>query len=192
MKALIKKARYYNIIYKFKKKGKVDMVWVIIIVLIIAADQITKFIVTSNFELGDSTTIIDNFFHIVHWRNTGAAWGIMQNGKFVLVPATFLMVLLMSYFMYKYNDKLLRVSLSMVIGGAWGNLIDRIFRSGGVVDFLDFQFGSYHFPAFNVADSFVVVGTIMMAYYLLFIHKDKEETNSKKPVEEKAMEQGEN
>ncbi|HPD00770.1 MAG TPA: signal peptidase II [Acetivibrio sp.] len=168
------------------------MVWIIIIVLILALDQITKFIVSSNFELGDSTTIIDNFFHIVHWRNTGAAWGIMQNGKYVLVPVTFLLVLLMAYFMYKYNNKLLRVALSMVIGGALGNLIDRVFRSGGVVDFLDFQFGSYHFPSFNIADSFVVVGTIIMAYYLFFIHKDKEESSSKKPVDEKTTEQREN
>jgi signal peptidase II len=168
------------------------MVWIIIIVLIIALDQITKFIVASNFKLGDSTTIIDNFFHIVHWRNSGAAWGIMQNGKYVLVPVTFFLVLLMVYFMYKYNNKLLRGSLSMVIGGALGNLIDRMFRSGGVVDFLDFQFGSYHFPSFNVADSFIVVGTIIMAYYLLFVHKDKEESSSKKPIDEKTMEQGEN
>jgi signal peptidase II len=94
--------------------------------------------------------------------------------------------------MYKYNNKLLRGSLSMVIGGALGNLIDRMFRSGGVVDFLDFQFGSYHFPSFNVADSFIVVGTIIMAYYLLFVHKDKEESSSKKPIDEKTMEQGEN
>ncbi|NLP14329.1 MAG: signal peptidase II [Clostridium sp.] len=163
------------------------MVW-IIIVLIIAFDQITKFVVINNIEFGDRITIIDNFFHLAHWRNTGAAWGILQNGKYVLIPVTILMMLLMAYFMHKYNNRILRFSLSMVIGGAWGNLIDRVFRPDGVVDFLDFQFGSYHFPTFNVADSFVVVGTIILAYYMFFVHKDKDELDSKNSIDENIVE----
>jgi signal peptidase II len=79
------------------------------------------------------------------------------------------------YFMKKYDSKILRTAISFILGGAAGNLIDRIFRPQGVVDFLDFLIGSYHFPTFNVADSFVVIGTIVLAYYMLFVYKEKEQ-----------------
>jgi len=73
------------------------------------------------------------------------------------VPVTVVLSILIVYFIFKNSNKFYRFSLSMILGGALGNLIDRVFRTDGVVDFLDFQFGNYHFPVFNVADTFVVV-----------------------------------
>ncbi|HHV29713.1 signal peptidase II [Acetivibrio mesophilus] len=148
------------------------MIFIILIAVFVAVDQFTKYIVICNIEFGDRISVINNFFYLTHWRNTGAAWGIMQNGRFVLVPVTIVLSVLLAYFIYKNSNKFFRFSLSMILGGALGNLIDRIFRPDGVVDFLDFQFGSYHFPVFNAADTFVVVGTILLAYYTLFVSKE--------------------
>jgi signal peptidase II len=74
----------------------------------------------------------------------------------------------------KVHGRLLGLSLSFILGGGIGNLIDRIVR-GSVVDFLDFYIGSYDYPKFNAADSFIVVGTILLAYYILFVHKEHNE-----------------
>ncbi|GAE89117.1 signal peptidase II [Acetivibrio straminisolvens] len=151
------------------------MLFLILIAGFVAIDQLTKYIVISNIEFGDKISVINNFFYLTHWRNTGAAWGIMQNGRYILVPVTIALSALLAYFIFKNRNKFYRFSLSMILGGALGNLIDRIFRPEGVVDFLDFQFGSYHFPVFNAADTFVVVGTILLAYYTLFIYKEHKE-----------------
>lgn len=154
------------------------MIYIILIAVFVAVDQLTKYIIISNIEFGDRISLIDSFFYLTHWRNTGAAWGIMQNGRYVLIPITIVLSVLLVYFMFKSDKRFYRFSLSMILGGALGNLIDRIFRPDGVVDFLDFQFGSYHFPVFNAADCFVVVGTILLAFYTLFMYKDEEKLKS--------------
>lgn len=150
------------------------MIWVFIMVFLVVFDQVTKFIVINNIEFGKSITIIDKFFYLAHWTNKGAAWGIMQNRKVILIPVTILITMGLLYFMYKNNVKILRIAITLIVGGAVGNLIDRIFRQEGVVDFLDFYIGSYHYPTFNFADCCVVVGTIILAYYLFFVYKEKE------------------
>ncbi|NMB34608.1 MAG: signal peptidase II [Clostridium sp.] len=154
------------------------MIWIIIISVIIALDQIVKFVVIENIKLGGSITIIKGFLYFTHWRNTGAAWGIMQDGKYILIPVSIILIVVMLIFMIRNNDRLLRVAMSMIIGGALGNLIDRVLRSGGVVDFLDFRFWGYHFPTFNVADSFIVIGTMILIFCVMFTHK------SEKPLQE--------
>ncbi|HOM02803.1 MAG TPA: signal peptidase II [Acetivibrio sp.] len=151
------------------------MIFVVLIAVFVAIDQLTKYIVISNIAFGDRISVINNFFYLTHWRNTGGAWGIMQNGRYILVPVTIVLSILLVYFIFKNSNKFYRFSLSMILGGALGNLIDRIFRPDGVIDFLDFQFGSYSFPVFNAADTFVVVGTILLAYYTLFIYKEDKE-----------------
>lgn len=148
------------------------MIWAVIILAIIGLDQLTKYIVINRIGLGEKKTVIDGFFYLTHWKNTGAAWGIMQNGKLILVPVTIIVSIVLAYYLVKSKNKMFRVSLSLILGGAIGNLIDRAFREGGVVDFLDFHFGSYNFPTFNVADSFIVIGTILLGYYILFVLKD--------------------
>lgn len=149
------------------------MYWFLIIVLIVALDQVTKFAIESSIEFGGAIPVIDNFFYIAHWKNTGAAWGIFQDGKALLIPLTMIISLVLVYYLYKGENKIMRLSLSFIIGGAAGNLIDRIWRTG-VVDFFEFHFGSYQFPIFNVADTFVVIGTAILAYYMLFIYKEKD------------------
>ena len=154
------------------RKVRIIMIWAVIILAIIGLDQLTKYIVVNSIGLGEEKTVIDGFFHLTHWKNTGAAWGIMQNGKVVLVPVTIIVSIVLLYYLVKSKNKMFKVSLSLILGGAIGNLIDRAFREGGVVDFLDFHFGSYNFPSFNVADSFIVIGTILLGYYILFVLKD--------------------
>lgn len=148
------------------------MIWAVIILAIIGLDQLTKYIVINRIGLGEEKTVIDGFFYLTHWKNTGAAWGIMQNGKLILIPVTIIVSIVLAYYLVKSKNKMFKVSLSLILGGAIGNLIDRAFREGGVVDFLDFHFGSYNFPTFNVADSFIVIGTILLGYYILFVLKD--------------------
>jgi signal peptidase II len=149
------------------------MIWGIIIVLIVALDQYTKYVIVNKINFGDVIPVIDKFFYLTYWENKGAAWGILQNGRIFFLAITVVIVAAMTYILYKSDNKILKSALSLVLGGALGNFIDRA-KTGGVVDFLDFYLGSYHFPTFNVADTFVVIGTFLLAYYLLFIYKEKE------------------
>lgn len=148
-----------------------NMLWLTIIIFIAVLDQISKIIIINNIESNSSVTTIDNFFYLTHVKNTGAALGILQNGRYFLIPVTIIISVLLLYVLIKSDNKLLKTSLALTVGGAAGNLIDRVIR-GSVTDFIDLYFGSFHFWTFNIADVSVFVGTILLVYYILFVHKD--------------------
>lgn len=149
------------------------MLWGIIVVIAIALDQVSKYIIERYVEYGSMIPVIDKFFYITYFRNKGAAWGMFQNGRYFFIAVTVIVAGVLIYMLTRSSNKLLKFSLAFILGGALGNFIDRV-RVGSVVDFLDFYFGSYHFPTFNAADSFVVIGTVLLGIYMLFIHKERE------------------
>lgn len=131
----------------------------------IVLDQLTKALVLEKFRLGETVSVILNYFNITYVQNKGAAFGMLAQANpafrvpfFVIVPLAALFSIGYIFRKIPDQDRKLAVALSLVIGGAIGNLIDRI-TLGYVVDFLDFhwQWG-YHFPAFNIADSAICVG----------------------------------
>lgn len=136
--------------------------------VIVALDQLTKWLVRVRVPLHDSVQIIPNLLDITHVRNTGAAFGFLNGVDFpgkTLVIAVVAMVALVGVALYSgtlSNQQLLpRLGMALIIGGAAGNLIDRVFI-GSVVDFVDAYWGSFHFWAFNVADSAITVGVALM------------------------------
>ena len=143
---------------------------------VIVLDQATKVAVISSLRLYGSITVIPGFFNLVHVRNRGIAFGLLsQLGATwgtVLVSATTaaaIILLILWLSRLRAGDGRTAFALSLIIGGAVGNLIDRI-RLGEVVDFLDFYVGSFHWPAFNVADSAVTLGTFWIVLSMLFQH----------------------
>lgn len=137
--------------------------YTVLIILMIGLDQISKAVIVSKFELGQSISIIKNFFDITYVRNFGAGFSIMQNQTLLLCIFTVLVITLLVYMLIntKKNEILLKASYLLIIGGALGNFIDRISKTY-VVDFLDFTFFGWGFPVFNVADCFVTVGTFLL------------------------------
>lgn len=138
---------------------------ILIAPLVILLDQATKYFIVEHFSLGETSSIISGFFSFTYIRNTGAAFGLLARAPaafrvpfFFIVPGVALLAI--GYIFRKIGEQDLRMSsaLSLVIGGAVGNLIDRL-RFEYVVDFLDFHWRyQYHFPAFNIADSAICVG----------------------------------
>jgi signal peptidase II len=133
---------------------------------IIALDQLTKQIVLERFRLGESISVIEGFFSLTYVRNPGAAFGILGRWDsafripfFIIVPLLALLVIVLIFRKVEDRDLWLSLALSLVIGGAVGNLIDRA-AYNYVVDFLDFHWGVMgpHFPAFNIADIAICVG----------------------------------
>ncbi|NSW89970.1 MAG: signal peptidase II [Firmicutes bacterium] len=147
-----------------------NLIWIITIALIIVFDQASKYIIVKNVEYNSLIPVIDKFFYITYHENKGAAWGILQNRVYIFIPLTIIFSVVMGYILFKTENKMLKLSLSFVLGGAIGNLIDRVSK-GSVADFLDFYFGTYNFPTFNVADSFIVIGTITLAIFILFFYQ---------------------
>ena len=133
--------------------------------LVVGLDQLTKYFVNQTFALHSQTEIVSNFLNIVHIRNPGVAFGLLKHfgSNFKLISllivtavALFLIVYLITEI--RKDDKLQTFGLSLILGGAIGNLIDR-FWLGEVIDFIDVHWRSlYHWPAFNVADSAITVG----------------------------------
>ena len=146
------------------------ILWISIIAACVVLDQLTKWIVVHSMELYDSTVLIEKFFSFTYIHNYGAAWGMFDNQRWVFLIATSIALIIMPIILYRYRKVhiLFNLSLSLFIGGAIGNMIDRIFL-GYVVDFLEFTFIS--FPVFNVADICVVFGAITMIVYALFFDK---------------------
>ncbi|CAM3261139.1 MULTISPECIES: signal peptidase II [Brevibacillus] len=124
---------------------------------IIALDQLTKFLVVKYMELGESIPLIGDVFHLTSHRNMGAAFGILQNQRWLFIVITTVVVIGIIVSLIRIGKKQPRVSLalSMVLGGAIGNFIDRV-MTGQVVDFLDFTL--INFPIFNVADMAITIG----------------------------------
>jgi len=125
---------------------------------ILFLDQLTKQAIRTSFVYGESRPIIDGFFNLVYVRNDGAAWNILSGHGIILILISFAVLVLLvvyrrSFLQEQFSHKIL---LGLMIGGIAGNLIDRI-RFGWVTDFLDFQFGSYHYPSFNIADSAICI-----------------------------------
>ena len=144
-----------------------NVVFLLIALLIVAADQLSKIWIRSYPE--GQAIFETGFFRIIHTHNTGAAFGLFQGHSFALTVValvTIAVILLYALFIYRrfpiLDNRLGKSALGLVLGGAVGNLIDRL-RFGYVTDFIDFGV----WPAFNIADSAVTVGVIMLAYSLL-------------------------
>jgi signal peptidase II len=138
------------------------------IVMVVILDQVTKALVRANLQFGDSVTVIPGFLDLAHVRNTGAAFGMLNNVDFAYKPivmvaiATIALLAIAAYgTQLGFNDRLARSGLALILGGAFGNLIDRAFV-GYVLDFVDVYWGDIHFWAFNVADAAITVGAILV------------------------------
>lgn len=141
----------------------------LVALLVIGADQISKFLIRANMELGQS--IPDKgILRITYTTNTGGAFGLFSNETFLLVVAAIIgIAILILYLRYlPLGSTVLKIGLGLDLGGALGNLIDRL-RVGEVTDFIDFGW----WPVFNIADSAITVGTFLIAYYLLFVARKK-------------------
>ena len=146
---------------------------VVLLAVIVAFDQLTKFIVDRSMPLHHSIPVIDNLFSLTYIRNTGAAFGFLAGSAaafrlpflivFSLVAIGFVVAMLRRL---PERETGLVIALAFILGGAIGNLIDR-FAYGEVIDFLDFYWSGYHWPAFNVADSFITMGVGITVYYLI-------------------------
>jgi signal peptidase II len=145
----------------------------VLILFWVAVDQAVKFAVVRAVNLYESRTVIPGFFNLTRVHNRGAIFGTFSQMKnetvfLVLTVASFLALVFVVAFFFKTppSDKLMKVSLSLILAGALGNLVDRIAR-GHVIDFLDFYVGQRHWPFFNVADSCITVGAFLMLFIFL-------------------------
>ena len=142
-----------------------ELTFFLVVLIVVALDQVSKFFVIANMTLGQSIPQ-EGFLRITYSTNTGGVFGIFANQAFLITLTAIVGVAaILVYSRYQQANRLLvRVALGLLLGGAVGNLIDRI-RLGEVVDFIDV--GAW--PVFNLADSAVVVGIILIIYYFLFI-----------------------
>lgn len=145
-----------------------------IAIAVLLLDQITKWMIVTSMRIGEQIPVIENFFYITSHRNQGAAWGILKGQMWFFYIVTVIVIVVIVYYMQKYaeTNKLLGISLGFILGGAIGNFIDRLFRKE-VVDFLDVYIGSYDYPIFNIADSALVVGVILVFFVTMFDEQKK-------------------
>ncbi len=143
----------------------------ILSLIFLIVDQISKILVVKFLDL-NSVTVIKNFFYLTYTNNAGAAFSILTDKRIFLVLVGIIIIILLIYYLKKHQIKntINKIAFALVIGGSLGNLIDRIIR-GSVVDFIDIKIFSYNFPIFNLADTFITIGVL-----LLLININKEET----------------
>lgn len=158
----------------------------VLIAVLIAADQIIKIIVDSTMEVGSIVEVIKfgdhKVFSLMHVRNSGAAWSIMEGKTWFLVGVPLIVCGLGIYYMYRQRDKsrFQLVSLSLLVAGGIGNLIDRV-RLHEVIDYIKFE--PLDFPVFNFADICVVVGALMFAVYIIFLDRPQKVVKAEKVTE---------
>jgi len=152
-------------------RGRRLLIFGIISGLIVAADQVTKYLIMAGLPMNSGLTVVPGFFDLIHVRNTGAAFGIgadsgwsFRGGFFILMSFAVMAVIIWMMIAGPVADMLLVIAYALFFGGAVGNLVDRL-RFGAVIDFIDLHWGDLHWPAFNVADSALCVGVA-----LFFVH----------------------
>lgn len=155
-----------------KNKEK-NMIWYMISVIVIALDQITKLVIKSNLEYGEKIPVIRNFLYITYHTNTGAAWGMLSNATVFLTVFSGLMALALVFIIPRFHNKCLKWATCLILGGAVGNQIDRLLQ-GKVTDFIATFYWGYGFPVFNIADSAIVIGSVLLLVYMFFFYNDED------------------
>ena len=152
-------------------------------VIVIALDQLSKYMILHFVLNKASMLVIAPFFNIVKAWNTGVSFSMFNDGGKFGVIALSVLALMIVFFLCKWlrseKNKLVQVALGFIIGGAIGNVIDRLVN-GAVFDFLDFYWGSKHWPAFNVADSFICIGAVVIIAHSFFVTSKKVEKGENK------------
>lgn len=146
------------------------MIYIIIIVLGIILDRLTKNYAINNLIENPYSGTLFNFTYL---ENRGAAFGILQDRRIFFIILTLAIVCALVYYFlknYKTNPKVLNIALAMIISGAIGNFYDRLIQ-GYVVDFIEFAF--VNFPVFNIADIFVTIGSILLIIYMIFFEESE-------------------
>lgn len=146
------------------------LIWLILAVTVFVIDIASKFLINHLFNLYESINIFP-FFSITYVRNIGAAFSILEGQQWLLALVAIVISLFIIYMLYKNgkNQKIENLSLALILGGALGNLFDRLYH-GFVIDFLDVNFGSWHYPTFNLADCAICIG-IFIYIIASFRHK---------------------
>lgn len=162
--------------------NKKYLLFLTVIPLII--DIITKNLIKSKLMLYDAVPVIDGFFNIVYVLNPGAAFSFLHDmnesyRRLFFITVTIIAIFVVLYIFAREKSKINTAGFALILSGAIGNLIDRIII-GKVVDFLDFYYKTYHFPAFNVADSCITIGVALIIIDMLFFSKKRD--NDKKSV----------
>jgi signal peptidase II len=156
----------------------------LIAVSVIVLDRLSKWAVATYVPLHESLPVIPGLFHITHVENRGAAFGLFADSTFpwkigALVGFSLIALIIVSVLLWKNSHTMntTTIGLSLILGGAAGNLWDRVL-DGRVVDFLHFYLGSYSWPDFNVADSAIVIGAVLLVSEILFAKSSRETVNS--------------
>ena len=148
-----------------------------LIVIIVALDQWSKWAIKTSFQLYESKPVIQDIFHFTYVTNDGMAFGLsFPGGKHILLVMTILLTGFIVGFLWKEKDghPLVKYGLALILSGAIGNLIDRLFY-GKVVDFLDVMVGNFHWYIFNVADSAVTIGMVLFIIHSFLIEESSED-----------------
>ena len=163
------------------------MLAAIIAIVAVVLDQVSKYIVVQNIELRGKVPFIDGFMSFYHTRNTGAAFSMLSDSRWVFMIFSTISMGIIVYLLYKEYKRhiLLNISLAMILGGGIGNMIDRV-RLGYVVDFFCTEF--VDFAIFNVADCFITVGAVVLGVYIVFFEpKIEKRLRAEKAALEKAQ-----
>lgn len=146
-------------------------------VIFLVADQFTKVYISNNFEMAKSYEFLPGLIDITYIHNDGGAWGMLGGYTWMLLSITMVIMLVCIALLLKYGvkDKLMFWAIILVLSGGVGNMIDRTFRNGNVIDFLHFEFFPT-FPVFNIADCAIVIGSgLLMLYFILGIINDEKQ-----------------
>lgn len=136
---------------------------IILSIIFIIIDQVSKIIIVNNLTNNKSIEVIKSFFYLTYTNNKGAAFSILTGRRILLILVALVVIGVLIYYVIKnkIEGKVNKIALSLVIGGSIGNLIDRILR-GAVIDFIDVKIFGYNFPIFNLADTFIVIGVFLL------------------------------
>ena len=144
--------------------------------IMVLADQISKTVIRSTMTLYESIAVIPGFFHLTYITNDGMAFGInFPFGIYIFSAISIILTIILFYYLWtiRYESILIRSGVAMILAGAIGNLIDRLFL-GEVVDFLDFMIGDLHWYVFNFADSYVTIGMGIILYDSIILEKKRQ------------------
>lgn len=140
---------------------------IIISIFILLIDQVSKALASIYLTLNKSIDIITNFFSLTLTNNYGAAFGIFKYSNTLLIIATLIILIILYKYMHSFKKNMRnKIAFGFILGGVFGNLIDRIIK-GYVVDFLDFKIFNYDYPVFNIADIAIVIGVILLGYAII-------------------------